>query len=1096
MRILSVRFKNLNSLAGEWEVDFTHPAYSADGIFAITGPTGAGKTTLLDAICLALYGETPRLKNMTPSNNEIMSRQTGECFAEVTFSTQHGTFRCHWSQHRARKLASGKLQHARHEIADAITGKIIDNQIRTVAERIVNTTGMDFERFTQSMMLAQGGFAAFLKASADERAPILEQITGTGIYSDISRQVHVRHTETRNALLVLESELKGMQLLSLDQEAQYKSEEHQLTTELITQQTRETSTRQQRDWKKLCLDLRSKADKLTQEHATWQTQDAAFSTQRETLNRAIKTLELSATYASLTSLRAEQHGDEQQLTSAVKTLPALQEKTAAGQQLCIAADAKQQAAENTLRDMRPVFKQVHLLDQQITQRAEQQRDLSLEFDRLQADRIQREHTATILQQNIADQTRQLVTRYPESDGDLKRIGDMAKALLVQTQNAIKTLSAQLFDHLQDKQLKFWRAQQHDVEGKRNHLVTLHEQLAQHKNLQIHIDTLDCSIKENVRQLESLTATLADTNAVVGAHDKTLAALHQQQMQHQRILSLEEQRRQLLDGEPCPLCGSPEHPFADHEPASGELDVDIMTTRDQLAAAKQRLDELGKQQARLQTRHDHDFHQRQRDAVALKQLDDSLEVLLSKLGITKAEISDQALGTLEQSLHSELEKIQQTVDAAEQLENDIRHQEKQETNAMKALNEVQSAIKDIEHSNDTVAEQLAQLSELDNAVERLNITLAQGETSGATLIERRRTLLGERDPDQQEAALESALMAAQTDFKLKQSALTQAEQEQRDLKQAITALEQRTRQRIKVLNEKNKEFINRLNAQGFADEAQFLAARLDEAKRRQLQIENDALVRKGIELQAGIQQNQQELSAQLALKLSDASLDTLQQQLSELEQKSRQLQEQLGGIRQTLRNNEQQRLLQHTLTARIDQQKIETERWGRLHELIGSADGKKFRNFAQGLTFDMMIVHANQQLQKMSERYLLQRDALQPLDLNVIDNFQAGEIRSTKNLSGGESFVVSLSLALGLSRMASRNVRVDSLFLDEGFGTLDEEALDTALETLTGLQQEGKLIGVISHVSALKERIATQIKVDPMLGGRSRISGPGCRQISS
>lgn len=163
-------------------------------------------------------------------------------------------------------------------------------------------------------------------------------------------------------------------------------------------------------------------------------------------------------------------------------------------------------------------------------------------------------------------------------------------------------------------------------------------------------------------------------------------------------------------------------------------------------------------------------------------------------------------------------------------------------------------------------------------------------------------------------------------------------------------------------------------------------------------------------------------------------------------------------------------------------------------MIGPADGKKYRNFAQGLTFDMMIGHANGQLQKMTDRYLLIRDDAQPLELNVVDNYQAGEIRSTKNLSGGESFIVSLSLALGLSHMASKNVRVDSLFLDEGFGTLDEEALDTALETLAGLQQDGKLIGVISHVPALKERISTQIQVSPQTGGRSSILGPRCQML--
>lgn len=144
----------------------------------------------------------------------------------------------------------------------------------------------------------------------------------------------------------------------------------------------------------------------------------------------------------------------------------------------------------------------------------------------------------------------------------------------------------------------------------------------------------------------------------------------------------------------------------------------------------------------------------------------------------------------------------------------------------------------------------------------------------------------------------------------------------------------------------------------------------------------------------------------------------------------------------------------------------------------------------------MVSHANRQLEKMTDRYLLVRDDEQPLELNVVDNYQAGEIRSTRNLSGGESFIVSLTLALGLSKMASRKVRVDSLFLDEGFGTLDNEALETALETLSELQQDGKLIGIISHVSALKERISTQINIAPTSGGKSTIVGPGISSCKS
>ena len=233
MRILGVRFKNLNSLMGEWHVDFTHPAYSSDGIFAITGPTGAGKTTILDAVCIGLYGRTPRLDKVTKSSNEIMSRQTGECFAEVTFETQKGRYRCHWSQHRARRRPEGELQQARHEIADADSGTVLESRLAQVGAAVEAATGMDFERFTRSMLLAQGGFAAFLQAPPDERAPILEQITGTKIYSLISMKVHERRTEERDKLELLQAELKGIQVLGLD-------EERGLQTSLEEKQSRET----------------------------------------------------------------------------------------------------------------------------------------------------------------------------------------------------------------------------------------------------------------------------------------------------------------------------------------------------------------------------------------------------------------------------------------------------------------------------------------------------------------------------------------------------------------------------------------------------------------------------------------------------------------------------------------------------------------------------------------------------------------------------------------------------------------------------------------------------------------------------------------
>jgi exonuclease SbcC len=166
-------------------------------------------------------------------------------------------------------------------------------------------------------------------------------------------------------------------------------------------------------------------------------------------------------------------------------------------------------------------------------------------------------------------------------------------------------------------------------------------------------------------------------------------------------------------------------------------------------------------------------------------------------------------------------------------------------------------------------------------------------------------------------------------------------------------------------------------------------------------------------------------------------------------------------------------------------------WVKLQELIGSNDGNKFAKFAQGITLDQLIHLANRHLKILTSRYSLIRseDEKQQLEIEVIDAFQGDVNRLVSTLSGGESFIVSLALALGLSELASQKIAIDSLFLDEGFGTLDEESLETALNALAHLQSGGKMVGVISHVEALKQRISTEIKVVPNGDGTSRVIMP-------
>jgi exonuclease SbcC len=391
-------------------------------------------------------------------------------------------------------------------------------------------------------------------------------------------------------------------------------------------------------------------------------------------------------------------------------------------------------------------------------------------------------------------------------------------------------------------------------------------------------------------------------------------------------------------------------------------------------------------------------------------------------------------------------------------------------------------------------QLALLAESEKMLTSQEKQLRDRTAQREALFEQRLEQYGERNPDSEEKRVADALRQAS---ELREATL----QEQNRLHAELGGLNQQIERLTLSIAQRGEQLIVleaalclRLGETGFADEAAFLLARLPQVRFDELTQWADCLHKDETAIQTRKQDRTDALGNELIKNLTDKPLDLIREESAAATGQLSVLQKALGALDQKLQQHADQQKLHQSRFQAIELQKLECDRWERLHTLIGSSDGKRFRNFAQGLTFELMVAHANRQLQKMSDRYILVRDGVEPLELNVIDNYQAGEIRSTKNLSGGESFIASLALSLGLSSMASRNVRVDSLFLDEGFGTLDEDALETALETLSGLQQDGKLIGIISHVPALKERIGTQILVESGSTGRSSLSGPGCRRV--
>jgi len=1223
MRILSVRFKNLNSLSGEWEIDFTHPDYLSDGLFAITGPTGAGKTTLLDAICLGLYGRTPRLDRVTRGTNEIMSRQAGECSAEVLFETQNGRYRCFWSQHRARRRPDGELQLARHEISDADSGKVLESKMTSVGELIEKVTGMDYERFTRSMLLAQGEFTAFLQASADRRAPILEQITGTEIYSRISEKVYERHSKERATLELLQSELQGIRVLRIE-------EKRELQSSLLEKQEREkelaakaVEMRKALIWLEGIRNLEKERGELDQKQGLFVQRRAEFEPAARKLEQARKALILEGDYRGVLALRSQQEIEHRDLAEAIAMMPQKEkarntalDANRAAEAALVKARARQMAEAGVIKKARELDTRIREQKRQLDEQGKALEDMEQQKRKFMsaiesAERGRKSRHADLESiQNAQEKTLSdaaLLTdlsaiarsfeylRNIESRHSLLRESAIAASgkratLLVEYeacegeygrqqedyekgQEEASLLSREILDLLQGREMAQWREDRDALRNRERLLASSLERIDG-------IRKADSALKALSKALEAakdaLTFLEGEIEPAVGKKRFLEAEIENLEIRAAllaRIRDLEEDRKRLEDGKPCPLCGATEHPYArGNVPQLNETEAELKSKRKKLKGALEKLRKLETRRAGTEAEMFHAGKELE-ERTALREGDE--ELCLQILRALDIEASpERRAGRVSEELEQtklKIAEISRIISSAEEKSRTEKAAQDRLQEKRLALETSGKALQDCRHRRETAAleyerlarERAALAEEADKAraaalkdvepfgieeIQSVNLDIilnslkerrdawqARQERKGTLereiaellagidtnrallasleqdlaarskkrreqssehdkLVAGRREIFGEQDPDRAEKELAAAVESAGRALEQARERQGGMEKEIGALQETISRLTTGTELRSRELAEAEQGFAERISAAGFETEAQYLAARLPEEEREMLGRRENALILEGAQLEARRRDRLEALTSEHRKNLTDQPLETLQESLNACEADLKQVGLETGGILKMMSEDEKMMEKQQERIGKLEAQKRECVRWNDLRELIGSADGKKFRNFAQGLTFEIMTKHANRQLRKMTDRYLLIRDAFQPLELNVIDNYQAGEIRSTKNLSGGESFLVSLSLALGLSSMASRNVRVDSLFLDEGFGTLDEDTLETALETLAGLRQDGKLIGLISHVSALKERISTQIQVIPGTGGRSTLIGPGCRRI--
>lgn len=1071
MRILKLRLCNLNSLSGEWEIDFTQPEYINEGLFAITGPTGAGKSTILDAICLALYGQTPRLGRITKADNDMMARHHGECFAEVCFATDKGQYRAYWYQHRARKSAEGSLQNARHELSDLTTGAILEEKLSAVPPAIEALSGLDFDRFTRSVLLAQGQFAAFLHADDSQRSALLEQLTGTDVYAHISKLVFATYKQHQETLSQLKSRLDDIDLLSAEQIEQVRAQQSRQEASIEATEQDLARCQQLQDAVTQLSSLQHTQAQLNQRALELEQQQQQFVAQQTLLDADRQVRPYAAELRQFDYLRQQQDRVLKQHEHAAQRLSKLQPELAQAKVAYEHAQATHQQQVHAFATVEPELDAAATLEQKIDVQTQRLNDLEQQRQKLG----QYQQTAT---QNLA--------RHQRIEQDLNTQLAAQQAKLQQSAGAdLVAPLAVLEQHI--------------------------EQLTQLQTQQRKLLTQQQQSSQQAAAIAAMPVAEAQQQQLE-AHQKELGrlgeALNQLDSQCQRLYverKFAEQRDVLVKGEPCPLCGANEHPHLTHDSgqhaqdATNQLSQQISQLEQQRAALKQQLNQhqqslqaLNVEQALSQSEQAQQLNLAQQRTEELAQQLSEINHQVTKLGASWQSTADQLEVAFEPAADGDaaamlraLQQLQQLMQQAQQGYQAAHSQyERIKLQRQDNQQQIQTLSTQLSTQQQQITEIAQQVTECQQALQPLKVSRAQYFDGRSVADVKAQYREGLRDSEQ-------TLERVRQEYETAREQQRQVQSERDHLQQRLAEIQQELDSLMPALEQAQQQLGYSNHSEGNLHKMQ--SALLEQARFDALQQQAQSLRQREMH----IRDQQQQLSTQLRECMdkqpSDAqgNLAQLQQHKSELSE----LQQGLGALKQRLLLDQQAREKSAHIVDEITAQQALVQDWATLNSLIGSQDGKNYRNFAQGLTFAVMIAYANEKLEKMTDRYRLIHDHMQGLHVNVMDDYQGGEIRTTKNLSGGESFLVSLALALGMAQMASSRVRVDSLFLDEGFGTLDPETLEVALDSLASLRQDGKMIGLISHVGALQERIPTQLQVTLGSAGRSRLSGPGVRQLA-
>ena len=1203
MKILRLSLNNLASLAGTHVINFEDEPLAQAGLIAITGKTGAGKSTLLDAMCLALYDEIPRLRGATGSltdtagkeislkdSKHILRRGTTSGFAELEFiALDQKRYSARWQIRRAHNKVDGNLK-----VERAITcldeQRVLNQKISEATPIVEQLIGLSFEQFTRAVLLAQSEVGAFLKAKDHERADLLEYLTNSQIFTEVSKRAAVKFSEIKQKRTDLENVMGHVVLLSDEALKDLETQQHDLSQQLALLTQTEKLYENDVKWHKDCHELYASTQAKKEIYDVQVDADLKLASQKQLLKHLDEFQTIREQFVLRQQADTELKNLNQQL---LKFEPNLQQAEYAQQQ----AISQQQQAE---KDLQAWQQHVEQLKPQLEIAAQLQHEISSKLQQYTAlDAAQKlfaEQQIQPVQNNLKQLTTQLATEQQQQQHlqqqfkqtaawanfddnlalTLQRLQDylqLEQQLRQQNptlfQSALDTLIEQQ-QHTQ-QQLLVWEKQYQHPEQLEQQLTAEQQQL-QHALKSVHVlERLQQALEqwqqqttlfEQLQQRQQETLSLQQqTQTQIQTQQQQVQITEQalQQLQQifeqQRLLqhqSVQDLRAQLKPNEACMVCGSHEHPFIQHEnllsDALNQLqDQQLQQAKTEFEHAQKQLQQL----ERARSQYDATYHQQQQRSLELQQQLEQQQTLVQQLATSLSLDLDAALPVAKQiehvqqhwaTTHQSTQHLQQSIqqandtlkqwrNAAQQAEQ-LKYAIQQRQDLAQRLQPIlslldaeqrhawlnqpieyyQNALQQLEQRHHLQQQQvqlsktIEQLTQQQQQVqEKLlflqqqhaekTLQLQQIKTAGSELRDQikqlTRTHAGceyqtyqewQQALDQQQQQLNLALSTQRT-------VLNQAEQVLKDLQLQKHGLDSRIQQRMQQHTECQQHI-----ATWQATHTHFQTSVIDECLqisyaehqqiRNMLQQQQNSLESAKTAWQTLEEQYQKHLKQQPQL-----SFDEVTTRLAALQTDKAKQQQNYNEIEAQLRLNSTNQGIFATYQTQIESIKAEEYRWGRIYDLIGHKEGTKFKKIAQEHHLDILVEYANQQLLPLSSRYQLHRIP-DSLGLAIIDLDMNSEIRPVLSLSGGETFLVSLALALAIANMASGSMKLESLFIDEGFGTLDPTSLHMVMNALDHLQSQGRKVVLISHIQEMHERIPVQIQVKPVGAGASEVNVVG------